>query len=73
MAVHTGTVIADQRFWHKGRGFAVKRCAILQLTYLYIWVSVRFQRHGIETGGDFVLAGSTDFVVMCFRPDPSLP
>ena len=66
MAVHTGTVIAKHRFWHKGRGFAETVCDVMHNVFVNLNF-VRFFGHGVKAGRDFVLARSRHFVVVSFN------
>ena len=66
VAVHTGTVIAEHRFWHKGRGLteAVRNV----VNHIFVDLNfVRFFGHGVKAGRDFVLASGCHFVVMRFN------
>ncbi len=66
VAVHTGTVVTKHWFWHEGRGFTETVCNVVNNVFVDLNF-VRFFGHGVETGGDFVLASSCNFMVVCFN------
>ena len=66
MAVHTGTVITEHRFRHKGCSFTETVRNVVN----HIFVDLNFVcffGHGIEAGCHFVLTSSCNFVVMSFN------
>ncbi|MNR27615.1 hypothetical protein D3C85_1448960 [compost metagenome] len=66
VAVHTGTVIAEHRFWHEGRGFAEAVGNVVNHIFVDLNL-IRFFGHGVKAGCDFVLTGCRHFVVMRFN------
>ncbi len=65
MNVHAGTVVANDGFWHEGRGLAVGVGDVVDHVLLQLDpVSALDQR--AEFGAEFHLAGIGDFVVMHF-------
>ena len=63
--VHAGAVVANDRFWHEGSGFAV---AVGDVVYhvLQDLGPVSALGQGAELGADFVLASGGHFVVVYF-------
>ena len=66
VAVHTGTVITEHRFWHKGRSFTEAVRYVVHNIFVDLNF-VSFFGHGIEAGSHFVLTSSRYFVVMGFN------
>ena len=66
VAVHTGAVITEHRFWHKGRGFTEAVRYVVHNIFVDLNF-VSFFGHGIEAGSHFVLTSSRYFVVMGFN------
>ncbi len=66
VAVHAGAVIAEHRFWHKGRGFAEAVRNVVHDIFVDLNF-VRFFGHGVEAGCHFVLTCGCHFVVVCFN------
>ena len=66
VAVHTGTVITEHRFWHKGRGLTETVRHVVHDIFVDLNF-VSFFGHGIEAGSHFVLTCGSDFVVMSFN------
>ncbi|CCJ90552.1 Glutamine synthetase (glnA) gene and ORF1 [Cronobacter turicensis 564] len=71
VAVHTGAVIAEHRFRHKGRGFAEAVRDVMHDIFVDLNF-VRFLGHGVEAGRHFVLTGGGHFVVVRFNDQAHL-
>ena len=64
--VHTGTVITNNRFWHKGSSFAVSCGNVVNNVFQHLNF-VSFLNQGVEFNADFVLVSRCHFVVVYFN------
>ena len=69
--MHARSVIADQGFGHKRRGFAVGMCHV-EHTVLKDLYLVSFGDQGVEFHANFALSGRADFMVVHFNVEPHL-